>query len=219
MRWTTSLAIGLFLCGVGVVDASRVAHAQWAGPVYEDNRAATAGESYARGYADVVRSAGATNLMNSVAAGNYQDATSKAIDNDLKWTNTYFEMRKTNREARAAEETPALSQQSLERIAREQAPSRATAKDVDPITGGIDWPALLATEPYAAYREQLDRMYAQRAEQGGHIGYDSSAKIQDVCGAMLAELKGRIRDYPATQYLSAKKFVERIQYEARFATG
>ncbi len=66
--------------------------------------ASTAQQGAAEGISQVVRSQGYTNLKNSEAAINWEDAKTKEIDNRMKWTETYFEMRKTNREARAAED-------------------------------------------------------------------------------------------------------------------
>ncbi len=43
----------------------------------------------------MMRSQGQLNLDNSEAAKNYGEATSQAIDNRKKWTETYFEMRKS----------------------------------------------------------------------------------------------------------------------------
>ena len=56
----------------------------------------TVAGSYAHGYADVVRSAGEAELNDSIAAGNYADSRSKEIDNRLKATQTYFQMRDIN---------------------------------------------------------------------------------------------------------------------------
>ena len=44
--------------------------------------------------ADVVRSAGAANLMNSAAAINVETARSAYLDNQIKFTNTYFEKKR-----------------------------------------------------------------------------------------------------------------------------
>ena len=61
------------------------------------NRASTAGESYARGMADVTRSAGMYNLATSEAAINLTEAQSNYIKNRDQWTNTYCQMREANR--------------------------------------------------------------------------------------------------------------------------
>lgn len=60
--------------------------------------ASTAGQAAAYGLSDVIRSEGYANLQNSEAAKNWEDAKTKEIDNRQKWTNTYFDMRRTNKE-------------------------------------------------------------------------------------------------------------------------
>ena len=57
------------------------------------------------GMANVVRSAGYANVMNSIATQNYEQAYSADLDNRLKYTNTYFEMRRNNKEARGGSPT------------------------------------------------------------------------------------------------------------------
>ena len=80
-----------------------IAHAQGTSPYFAAvgpgsyHHASTAAEGAARGMADVVRSAGAANLMNSEAAINIEDARSKYIDNRMQATNTYFQMKTVNK--------------------------------------------------------------------------------------------------------------------------
>ena len=59
------------------------------------------------GMANVVRSAGYANVMNSIAAQNYEQAYSADLDNRFKYTNTYFEMRRVNQAAQAEARSPA----------------------------------------------------------------------------------------------------------------
>lgn len=65
------------------------------------NFASTAGQAADYGMASMMRAQGYQNLQNSEAAKNFQSAQSQQIDNRKKWTETYFDMRKTNRKARA----------------------------------------------------------------------------------------------------------------------
>ena len=98
----------LILAGSVLLNAA-AAYGQWGRSFYSDNRASTAGESWARGMSDVIRANGAANVMNSRAAINSQEAASMYMDNRLKYTQTYFENRKMNREYRAAERGPLIT--------------------------------------------------------------------------------------------------------------
>ncbi len=72
-----------------------------------DNRATTAGQSFAYGIGDVIRSKGAYNLLTSQAAINATEAERNEIQNRELWTNTYFQMRREQRAAVAEERGPA----------------------------------------------------------------------------------------------------------------
>jgi hypothetical protein len=193
-------------------------YGQWVAPYY-NNKAATAGESWARGISDVVRSAGETNLRNSEAAINVEEARSRNFDNRLKYTQTYFENRRMNREYRAAERGPRITAQQAERIARERAPKRATSQDLDPITGGIAWPRPLLDDQYASHRQEIEKLFHERAQKMGAIGMSTYREIGAACTDLLAALHENIRSYSPNDYMDAKRFVERLQNEARFPTG
>lgn len=183
---------------------------------YVDNRASTPGESYARGMSDLVRSAGAANLMNSQAASNYEDARSKNFDNRIKYTDTYFEMRRMNREYRAAERGPRVSTEALFRFARDGVPQRMGPSELDPLSGKINWPSVLMQSDYAAERAKLEQLFAQRANTHGFSSASQFTEVKAATDALLTALKENIGAYPSNVYLSAKKFVERLDYESRF---
>src|SRR5262245_55227841 len=84
-----------------VVLPMSAAQAQWWGN--SGYHSSTLEEGVQRGYADVVRSYGMANLLNSQAAGNFEQARKAYIENQLNATQTYFEMRRYNTEARRAE--------------------------------------------------------------------------------------------------------------------
>src|SRR5882724_3784882 len=102
---------------------SAAAYAQW-GPSYHSS---TLEEGIQRGYADVVRSQGMANLLNSQAATQYEAARKAYMENQMKATQTYFEMRRYNTEARRSERSTPLSMEQYVRLAREQAPEALTA--------------------------------------------------------------------------------------------
>src|SRR5262245_21051469 len=79
--------------------------AQWG----YDYHSSTLEEGVQRGFADVVRSQGMANLYNAQAATEAQKARSSYLDNQYKATQTYFEMRRYNTEARRAERSSPLS--------------------------------------------------------------------------------------------------------------
>ena len=185
---------------------------------YYDNRAATPAESYARGMADVVRSAGEANLRNSEAAKNYEDARAKYLDNRLKATDTYFQMRSANRQYREAERGERPTADDAARYARSRAPNALSDSQLDPITGRLRWPIALMDDVFQTDRKRLDAMFNYRAKQG-YLKTDERQKVNEVIAAMQAELKKRIRDYPSNTYLAARNFLESLRVEASQAVS
>ena len=189
------------------------AEAQYHGG-YVDNRASTAGEGYMRGFGNVIRSRGQANLMNSAAAVNMTEASKNAMDNRMKWTNTYFEMRQANKASRDAERGPSPTKEDWIRYAQMGAPARLSPSELDHISGKITWPALLQEERFASARAALDKLYAERAQTGA-IGHEDYVSVKQTTDAMLDQLKKEIRQIPPSVYTSTKKFVQSLAYEAR----
>ena len=82
------------------------------------NFASTAQQGADYGMASMMKAQGYQNLQNSEAAQNFQSAQSQQIDNRKQWTETYFDMRKTNRKARADEAPSKISHEDAIRLAK-----------------------------------------------------------------------------------------------------
>jgi hypothetical protein len=209
--WIVLLAV---LGSAGVPDA---AHAQWGfGRGGMGGYASTAAQAADYGMAQVVRAAGYAHQQNSQAANNWEDAKTKEIDNREKWTNTYFDMRKTNREARAEERGPAITQEQAIRLANTRAPSRLTSLELDPVTGHITYPLVLTDSVFDPYRQNVDRLFAERATSGGSVSYDQFQEIQQAVNDFAEALKQRVDKYAAGDYGSARTFLTSLAHEARF---
>lgn len=174
--------------------------------------ASTAEQGMMEGMASMMQAAGARNLMNAQAAGFVEDARRKNIDNRMYGTDAYFQMRKTNREARAAEAGPKPTQEDLQRYARQRAPSRLSPSELDPLTGAISWPAVLRDEEYKAYRDQIEALY-QKQVQAGYLTGAQRGEAQQAVAAMQADLKKNLKSYVPQDYVQAKKFTEGLNYE------
>ena len=154
-------------------------------PYFNGFGASTAAESYQRGFADVVRSAGSANLMDSMAAQNYEQARSMDIQNRLQWTDAYYQMRKANRAYRESKLSPRMSQDEIMRWARVGLPDRPTATQLDPLTGQLNWPIILRDAQYADDREQLDKLFAERATSSS-VSLDMYRQVQNTTNDLLA---------------------------------
>ena len=114
----------------------------WSGG-YGGTGASTAAGSAMNGMASVISAKGNYNLSTSAAAVNMTQAQKQEIQNHQQYTNTYFEMRATNKAARKAEEGPQPTMEQIARIAHDGAPKPLTSDQWNPVTGTVNWPALL----------------------------------------------------------------------------
>jgi hypothetical protein len=195
--------------------------AQWGGG-FGFNRggyASTAGQAAAYGMSEQMRAQGAQNLDNSEAAKNWQEAKTQEIQNRLRWTETYFEMRKTNREAQAAEAGPRVTHEQTIRMAKMGMPPRLGSTQLDPVTGHIEYPMVLTAPQFTSYRNELDRLFADRASSGGSMQLEQFQQIQRTVSKFIDALKDNINDFSAGDYGRARTFLDSIANEARFPSG
>ena len=209
------------LVALGCILTAAGASAQWGGGMgfNRGGYASTAGQAAAYGMSEMARARGAENLQNSEAAKNWQEAKTADIQNRLLWTETYFDMRKENRDRRAEEAGPRVTQEQAIRMARMAAPPRLGSTQLDPVTGHIEYPLILTDDSYAAYRDRLDSLFAHRAETGGSIQFSDSQAIQQTVSKFVDALKQRVKDYPAGDYGRARTFLDSLAHEATMPAG
>ena len=183
------------------------------GDIYGGGHASTAGEGYLRGMGDVVRSAGEYNLQTSQAAINLTEAQANYIRNREDATNTYFQMREANRLYRAQERGKRPTAEDLVRFAQAGRPKRPSPSELDTITGDVEWPTLLASDSFAKDRAQLEKLFAERATNGG-ISWEGRQKVKQATDNMLADLKKMVKDVPQMDYIASKRFVQSLAHEA-----
>jgi len=176
----------------------------------------TAAGNYQMGAADLTRAAGMYNLSTAMAAISAEQARSMDIQNRLKATEAYFEMRKVNQSYRAAES--AARNKNTEgsfRYGHEAMVKRLTIARLDPVTGKLDWPKILMREKYASYRATLDRLFVLRASTPGGLTGDAYQEAVDACNALLAALKLDLPEYQPKDWVEAKNFIDSVAYESR----
>ena len=117
----------------------------------------TAAGSGMQGMASVINARGNYNLSTSAAAMNMTQAQKQEIQNWSSFTNTYFDLRATNRRARAAERTPNLTEAQLNRIAQEGAPKPLATQQMDPVSGKIFWPDVLQDDKFQPQARRCKR--------------------------------------------------------------
>ncbi|MBM4010141.1 MAG: hypothetical protein FJ286_02000 [Planctomycetes bacterium] len=214
MRFSARHLLALLAAVGGVVATS--ARAQFGG--FGFNRggyASTAQQGADYGMSEMMRAQGYQNLQNSEAAKNWEEARTLDIQNRLRWTETYFEMRKVNKEKRAEEAGPPVTQEQAIRMAAMKMPPRLGSTQLDPATGHIEYPMILTDDAFKPYRERLDKLFATRAASGGSIPYSDYQAIQQTVSQFIDALTKRVSDYPAGDFGRAKNFLDSLGHEAR----
>jgi hypothetical protein len=173
--------------------------------------ATTAAGSAATGLANVISSRGSANLNNSAAAVNMTQAQKNEIENHQQYTNTYFEMRATNKAARAAEEGPPPTPDQLARIAHEGVPKSLSPSQFNSVSGQIAWPQALQMDTYASEREQLDAIIGSYSQMG-NLNYADQVKVRKLINDMAAKLKSQVRELPPPDYMACKSFLNSLIY-------
>jgi hypothetical protein len=175
-------------------------------------------EGLGRGVAEVIRAAGAADLAASRAALNWTEAQQHQLKNDVDFVNTYFQLRRMNRELRAQERGPRPTMEDLIRFAQLGKPQRLSPGDIDAASGQIFWPIILRAQVFASYRLKLETYFGERAQLAG-LTPESYLRLDQTARAMVEELRRYVADFPPTDYLHAKHFIESLGYEGRFPSG
>jgi hypothetical protein len=214
-RGLMTLAAALTVAGLFVPSAA----AQWGWGFGRGGYASTAGQAADYGMSEVLRAQGYNNLENSEAAKNWEEAKTLDIQNKMRWTETYFEMRKVNRESRAAEAGPPVTHEQAIRMAKTFATPRLNSTQIDPVTGHIEYPFVLMDDLYTAYRSEIDRFFAHRAATGGSVQFKDVEQVEGTVSKFIDALKGNVTKYPAGDYGKARNFLDSLAREARMPPG
>jgi hypothetical protein len=173
----------------------------------------TAASSAMNGMASMMSAAGSYNMQSSAAAINMSVAQRNQLQNDMLATDTYFQMRTANEKYRAAEAGPKPTMEQLVRLSKDGAPRQLTSSQMDPVSGGLSWPAVLQDDNYKEPRTQVDELFAKRTSQGG-LNYTDQSDVRHAVETMSATLKSQIRDIPPQDYEAARNFLNSVVYAA-----
>ena len=171
----------------------------------------TAAGSAMTGMANAISAKGDYNLSTSAAAVNMTQAERNAIENRQLYTDTYFNMRQTNRQARAAERGPRLTTEQIARIAHESAPKPLSPGEVNQVTGQLNWPEVLQTDIFAADRKELEKLLKTHAQLGS-LNYADRTAARKIINDMAKQLKAHIKDIPGPDYMATKSFLESLMF-------
>jgi hypothetical protein len=175
--------------------------------------ASTAAGSALNGMGSVISAIGQRNLMNSAAAVNLTQAQRNEIYNRNLATDTYFQMRATNRAARQAESAPPPTMEQLSRIAKQGVPKQLSPSQIDHVRGQLKWPSALQQPAFEQQRREIDQLFEKRARYGG-LNYADQNAVRQAVDAMSAQLREQIDNIPPQEYIACKNFLQSTLYSA-----
>lgn len=188
----------------------------WVDP-YAGYHASTAAEGYARGMASMVYAQGQYNLATSAAAVNLAAARQQEIINRKQHIDNYFAARLVNQTARNAERAAHSAARTSKVAQAAPEAKRVNVELLDPATGKIAWPAVLRGEQYASLRLEVEQLFALRSAGAG-LDATQKGQVAETVKALLAELKEHVRECDCGQYVTARRFLDRLAQASRETT-
>ncbi len=172
--------------------------------------------SYMQGAGAMYAGAGQYNLLTSEAARQGQAARAEAMQNQMTYMNDYFLSREANRDYRRQLAGPTTTEQEAYDINNSRLPRRLTLDEFDPVTGKINWPDVLKRTEFDKDRAELDGLFGKRTHADSGIGSETFHDVQMATHNMMAKLHDDIKDMSPASYLLALKYIDGLQFEARF---
>ncbi|MEN6458858.1 MAG: hypothetical protein ABFC63_08000 [Thermoguttaceae bacterium] len=228
MRMLLGIGVLVVACGIGSLsvgqsqDNNSFIFGGWRNSArdnYPFGWSSTAAEGYGRGLGSALSGLGRYNLATSEAALNMTEVRRNQIANDRLWTETYFYKQQLNRENRAAQyERDRGNPADYPKYSRLGVPKRLTNEQLDAVTGEIRWPMLLTLPGYAVQRTAIERVFADRAYHGA-IGPEDFMLVRQLTSEMIEDLRDHVAMLPPQQYLTAKRFLQSLAYQAGQPVG
>jgi hypothetical protein len=172
--------------------------------------------NYLQGMSEVLRSEGEYNYNTAQAGISYEEARSKYLDNQRKWSQNYHQMREEQQRLaiQQREYNKQLNEARAAALAARPPVYRGLGQSsFDRLTGRVVWPEMLRGPEFDAPRKQIDQLFELRAKTGSSSG--TAEKIHTTVQEMLTRLRSEIEKIPANQYVSALKFLNALDYTAR----
>lgn len=159
------------------------------------------------------RSVGDYNYNTARAARELEEARTRAIMNHKLAVETWFDLKRQNKQFRASKLEP-LSASQLSVTLESQRPVRLTDSQYSAVTGKLSWPVALLGGAFESQRVTLDRAFGSRTSRDGGSESAFYARVHRATEVMLTTLRDRIELFSPNEYMAAKKFLLALRYEA-----
>jgi hypothetical protein len=180
----------------------------------EAHHSSTLAEGVRRGYGLAQLGNAQRVLADGVAATYWQQAQHEALADWLTWVDRNTQIQ----QQRVAAENDELNRRranaaGIAELAAKCSPQRLNVTQLG-TDGRIEWPDVLLADNYSQVRQSLDQLFHDRAD-GATNQREIRKAIESQATKMQAQLKARIGQYPATDYIAAKNFVQGLRVEGQ----
>jgi hypothetical protein len=175
----------------------------------------TANEGAFRGQAALIGAAGQAVYMDSLAAINYEEAYSRAIENSVAVTKAYYERRELHDEYMRKYGPKPLIGEARKKAIEYYQPKKLSASEFNAQTGTLTWPHILRQEQFAPIKNQIDEVFSQRTFENSGDGSVTHRQIYSLCNALSGMLRENISRVTTDQYIDAKEFIRSVELEGR----
>lgn len=194
--------LGLAACVlVGSLDTAQV-NAQYWGPTY---RSSTATEANRRGLGALIRDQGESNLLNAQAAGAFEEARSKYIENSVDAVQAYYDRKRVREEYMVAKKQKA-DESRKHFLERRGGLPELSNQDVNVSTGEVNWPPLLVIKDYDPFRSEYDAII-QSYYTNGMLQSNQFMKSQSVSRNWRKQIGTDRKKYGVEQARSGIRFI------------
>jgi len=166
-----------------------------------------------RGQAARIEAQGRQAVDTSIAAINAQTARAMTLENHLRTVETFFEARRLNWINRAFEAGPAITSAQAVRMAAAGVPPRPSHAELDPATGTITWPRVLADPAYTHLIGRIQQHFHERLARGGSHDQALAGDFSAACDELEARLRVDVGRHRSGHYGRARSFLETLRRE------
>tara|TARA_R110002049_G_scaffold72490_6_gene187363 strand:+ start:43102 stop:43929 length:828 start_codon:yes stop_codon:yes gene_type:complete len=174
----------------------------------------------AHGASDLIRSRAQANLTNAAARSQNEVARTQRLENDVFALETRLQRQHINKTSRFGHlhargaEMAEMKLASQSHPGFEDAAKRLQVNELDPQTGRLAWPLLLAMSHFENLRRPVDDVFAARADAGS-LHPDDYLPLLDLIDQVMAEVEVNAPIFPKRDFADAQDFLRRMKVEAR----
>jgi hypothetical protein len=177
---------------------------------YPVEGAATAGESYARGLADVIRSRSMAAVASARAAEELEEARKKYLENRDYAARSFVERRALRDQYREqADNTFYKSDEKLAKYVESRRLKPLTSSEFYEPTGDISWPLVLSLPEDSERRKRVSELFAKRADEGS-LPPEQYVELNELLRQWRTDLINYEDQFPRSDLARGARFLNRL---------